>query len=199
MSERKKTAYTPNMETPTAKKKSSRGTLGLVLSFLLPPIGIAFLWRRGVFRTRGRLLITAIATLEMALVISFLLPTSEITTVSPMPVAPVSATVAPNDGVVTALSNMDQLLAEKQAAEAALNGTPEPENEDAAAIAQHNAQQQAILQTYVYSVFNNAKLYHSKQECETQTNRRTLTVQEAMNEGMGACPNCDPPVFSGFQ
>jgi len=199
MSERKKTAYTPNMETPTAKKSGSRGKLGVLLCLLLPPVGIAFLWRRGVFRTRGRLLMTAIATLEMALVLSFLLPVSEIITVSPMPAPPAAVTVAPNDGVVTALSNMDQLLAEKQAAEAALNVTPEPADEDAPAIAQHNAQQQAILQTYVYSVFNNAKLYHSRQECETQTNRRTLTVQEAMNEGMGACPNCDPPVFTGFQ
>ena len=199
MSERKKTAYTPNMATPTANKKSGRGKLGVALCLLLPPIGVAFLWRRGVFRTRGRLLITAIATLEMALILAFILPSDEIIPVTPAPAAPISATVAPNDGVVTALSNMDQLLAEQQAAEAALNGTTEPETVDMSEVAQHNAEQQAILETYVYSVFNNAKLYHSKQECEGQTNRRTLTVEEAMNEGMGQCPNCKPPVFSGFQ
>ena len=198
MSERKKTAYTPNMETPTAKKTGNRGKLGILLCLLLPPIGIAFLWRMGVFRMRGRMLITAIATIEMGLILMFTLPTSEIYTVAPMPAVPVSATVAPNDGVVNALSNMDQLLAEKQAAEAALNSTPEP-TVDMSEVAQHNARQQEILQTMVYSVFNNAKLYHSKEECEGQTNRRTLTVQEAMNEGMGQCPNCKPPVFQGFK
>ena len=193
-----RSSYTPNMDTPTAKKKSSRGTFALVLSFVLPPAGIAFLWRRGVFRTRGRLLVTGLSTIWMAVLLAFVLPTSDIVTVAPVPAAPLAATVAPNDGVVTALSNMDQLLAEKQAAEAALNGTPEP-TDNSAAIAQHNAQQQAILHTTVYSVFSNAKLYHSREVCGTQSNRRALTVQEAMNEGMGVCPNCDPPVFEGFQ
>lgn len=197
MSERKKTAYTPNMETPSVKK-SGRGKLGVALSLLLPPVGIAFLWRRGVFRARGRLLITAIATLEMAVVLALLLPTEGITPVSPAAVVPVSATVASSDGVVTALSNMDQLLAEQQAAEAALNATEAPQK-DLSEVERYNAEQQAILDSYVYSVFNNAKLYHSRQECEEQTNRRTLTVAEALNEGMGACPNCDPPVFKGFQ
>ena len=200
MSERKnsRSAYTPNMDTPTAKKKSARGPLALLLSFILPPAGIAYLWRNGVYRSRGRLLVTCLATLWMAVLLSFMLPSRQVSTVIPAPAAPAAATVAPSDGVVTALSNIDELLAEKQAAEAALNGTEAPVD-DAAAIAQYNAEQQAILNTTVYSVFSNAKLYHSREVCGTQSNRRALTVEEAMNEGMGVCPNCDPPVFAGFK
>lgn len=195
-----RSAYSPNMGTPSAqRKKSSRASLALVLCILLPPIGIAYLWRAGVFRTRGRMLLTAISTLEMAIAFALLLPTAQIISELPVPAVPAAATVAPNDGVVTALSNMDQLLAEQQAAEALLNPTQAPELTDAELVAQHNAEQQAILNTTVYSVFTNAKLYHSREVCGTQSNRRALTVQEAMNEGMGTCPNCDPPVFSGFQ
>ena len=170
--------------------------MGIILSILLPPAGIAFLWRRGVFRTRGRMLITALATIEMAIVLAFLLPTEQIFTISPVPAIPAAATVAPDDGVVTALSNMDQLLAEQQAAEAAANATPEPLTDEAAA-AQRRAEQDAILATTVYSVFSNAKLYHIREVCGTQSNRRALTVQEAMNEGMGACANCNPPIYTG--
>ena len=199
MSERKKSssAYTPNMEVPGQKKQSSRGKLGIVLSFILPPVGIAFLWRRGVFRTRGRMLITGLSTLWMAVLLALILPGSEVLTISPAPMAPAAATVAPNDGIVTALSNIDQLLAEQQAAEAALNPTPEPEITDAEAEAARLAEQQAILGTTVYSVFSNAKYYHAREVCGTQSNRRSLTVQEAINENMGACANCNPPVYTG--
>ena len=199
MNERRnsRAAYTPNMEVPGQAKPSGRGKLGIVLSFLLPPVGIAFLWRRGVFRTRGRMLITGLATLWMAVLLALILPGSEVLTIAPAPMTPAAATVAPNDGIVTALSNIDQLLAEQQAAEAALNPTPEPEITDAEAEAARLAEQEAILNTMVYSVFNNAKYYHSREVCGTQSNRRTLTVREAINETMGACSNCNPPIYTG--
>ncbi len=190
-------SYAPNMEAPGRKKTSGRGKFGVVLSFLLPPVGIAFLWRRGVFRTRGRMLITGLSTLWMAVLLALVLPGTEVLTISPAPVVPVAATVAPNDGIVTALSNIDQLLEEQQAAAAALNPTPEPVITDVEAEAARLAEQEAILNTVVYSVFNNAKYYHSREVCGTQSNRRSLTVREAMNEAMGACSNCNPPVYTG--
>ena len=199
MSDRKNTrSYAPNMEAPGRKQKgSSRGKLGIALSFLLPPAGIAFLWRRGIFRTRGRVLVTVFSTLWMAVILALILPGTEVLTISPAPAVPVAATVAPNDGIVTALSNIDQLLEEQMAAEAALNPTVEPEMTDAEAEAARLAEQEAILNTTVYSVFNNAKYYHSREVCGTQSNRRSLTVREAMNEAMGACSNCNPPVYTG--
>lgn len=187
-------AYTPNMETPS-RKKGNRGLFGLILTLVLPPVGLAYLWRAGVFRTRGRMLITALATIEMAVIFSFMLPQDELLSQAPVPVAPVAATIAPDDGVVSALDNLDQLLAERQAElDAQLGITPEPTQDDAA----YQAEQQAILNTTVYSVYgNSARYYHKDSVCGTQSNRRALTVQEAMGLGMGACPNCNPPVYMG--
>ena len=187
-------AYTPNMETPS-RKKGNRGLFGLILTLVLPPVGLAYLWRAGVFRTRGRMLITALATIEMAVIFSFMLPQDEMLSQAPVPVAPVAATIAPDDGVVSALDNLDQLLAERQAELDAQAGiTPEPTQDDAA----YQAEQEAILHTTVYSVFgDSARYYHKDSVCGTQSNRRALTVQEAMGLGMGACPNCNPPVYMG--
>ena len=187
-------AYTPNMETPS-RKKGNRGLFGLILTLVLPPVGLAYLWRAGVFRTSGRMLITALATIEMAVIFSFMLPQDEMLSQAPVPVAPVAATIAPDDGVVSALDNLDQLLAERQAELDAQAGiTPEPTQDDAA----YQAEQEAILHTTVYSVFgDSARYYHKDSVCGTQSNRRALTVQEAMGLGMGACPNCNPPVYMG--
>ena len=189
-------AYTPNMDTPERTRRSNRALGGLLLTLLLPPIGIAYLWRRGVFRTRGRVLLSCVATIEMAVLLALLLPTAELPQEAPMAHLPVAVTIAPDDGIVTALSNIDQLLAQQQAADAAASATEVPLTDEEAA-AQHAAEQEAILNTVVYSVYSNAKYYHATEICGTQSNRRALTVREAMNEGMGACKNCNPPVYTG--
>ena len=189
-------AYTPNMDTPERTRRSNRALGGLLLTLLLPPIGIAYLWRRGVFRTRGRVLLSCVATIEMAVLLALLLPTAELPQEAPMAHLPVAVTIAPDDGIVTALSNIDQLLAQQQAAEAAASATEAPLTDEEAA-AQHAAEQEAILNTVVYSVYSNAKYYHATEICGTQSNRRALTIREAMNEGMGACKNCNPPVYTG--
>lgn len=188
-------AYTPNMDMPS-EKKSNRALTGLVLTLLLPPIGLIYLWREGVFRTRGRMLLTCIATLEMALFFALVMPAPDMNMEAPMPVAPVAATIAPDDGVVTALSNIDQLLAQQQAERDAAAGivTPEPTQDNTA----YMAEQQAILDTTVYCVYGKgARYYHKDSVCGTQSNRRALTVREAMGEGMGACAQCNPPVYIG--
>lgn len=189
-------AYTPNMDTPERTRRSNRALGGLLLTLLLPPIGIAYLWRRGVFRTRGRVLLSCVATIEMAVLLALLLPTAELPQEAPMAHLPVAVTIAPDDGIVTALSNIDQLLAQQQAADAAAAATEVPLTDEEAE-AQHAAEQEAILNTIVYSVYSNAKYYHAAEICGTQSNRRALTIREAMNEGMGACKNCNPPVYTG--
>lgn len=188
-------AYTPNMDVPTPAKKNSRALTGLLLTLLLPPLGLIYLWRKGVFRTRGRVLLTTVATIEMAILFAIALPSHDLSMEAPVPVAPVAATIAPDDGVVTALSNIDELLSQQQAErDAAAGVTPEPTVDNAAYL----AEQEAILQTIVYSVYgDSARYYHKDSVCGTQSNRRALTVQEAMNEGMGACSQCNPPVYIG--
>ena len=189
-------AYTPNMDTPERTRRSNRALGGLLLTLLLPPVGLAFLWRRGVFRTRGRVLLSCVATIEMAVLLALLLPTAELPQEAPMAHLPAAVTIAPDDGIVTALSNIDQLLAQQQAADAAAAATEVPLTDEEAE-AQHAAEQEAILNTIVYSVYSNAKYYHAAEICGTQSNRRALTIREAMNEGMGACKNCNPPVYTG--
>lgn len=191
-----RTAYTPNMDMPSRSRKKNRGLTGLLLTLVAPPIGLAYLWREGVFRKRGRIILTAIATIEMAVIFSFVLPETELSSQAPMPVAPVAATMAPDDGVVSALDNLDSLLAQRQAElDAAAGITPEPTIDTEA----RRIEQEAILQTTVYSVYGSgAQYYHKDTVCNTQSNRRPMTVQEAMGEGLGACPECDPPVFQGY-
>ena len=186
-------AYTPNMETPSSHRKSNRGLWGLILTLICPPAGLAFLWRKGVFRTRGRMFITVLATIEMTFLFALLMPEQEIITDLPVPVPPVAVTVAPRDDVTSALSNIEQVLAAQQAESGVgveVEVTMSPEEKAAQAAAE-----EAILNSKVYSVYSGAKLYHSSTVCGTQSNRRELTVREAMAEGMGACKDCNPPVL----
>ena len=201
MSERKtkgaKTPYTPNMESPGKRKKRSyRGVLGAILTLLLPPVGMAYLWREGVFRTRGRVVLTALGTVILALWCAWFIPSQELHSDLPVPVVPAQVTVAPDDGTASALSNLDQLLAQRQAERDAAAGiTPEPIATDDPVFL---AEQEAILKTIVYSVYgDSAKYYHKKPVCNTQSNRRELTIEEAMYNGMGACPECNPPIYQG--
>lgn len=137
---------------------------------------------------------TLISMAEMTLLFVLLLPAQKTPNILPVPSVPTAATVVPGGQVVSALSNIDQLLADQQQAMAAeYNITPEPTDQAA-----YLAEQEAILNTMVYSVYgNSAKYYHKDQICGTQTNRRELTVRDAMQENMGACPNCNPPIYTG--
>lgn len=198
MNDRNNSAYTPNMDVPSEQKKKNRALPALLLTLILPPLGILLMWRKGIFRMRGRALVTLLATIEMALVFTALSPKAELTQVKPVPQAPVAVTAAPDDTVVTALSNIDQLLAQQQAQmqTGSAQATETPTQQEVDEAAEKAAQQQAILNTIVYSVYNNARYYHASEECEGQTNRRQLTVQQAMSEGLGVCPKCNPPVYS---
>jgi len=42
----------------------------------------------------------------------------------------------------------------------------------------------------VFSVKNNAALYHSADVCNGQSNRRSLTLTAALAEGLSPCPQC---------
>jgi len=197
MNDRKNSAYTPNMDVPAEQKKQNRALPALLITLLLPPLGILLMWRKGIFRMRGRAIVTLLATIEMALIIGLMMPETEIMQVYPVPQPPVAVTQAPNDTVVTALSNIDQLLAQQQAQMGANmpDATEAPTDEEISEAAQKAAEQQAILNSTVYSVYNNARFYHAVPECEGQTNRRQLTVQQAMSEGLGVCPKCNPPIY----
>ena len=115
--------YTARVERPSKQGAvSSRATLGLVLTVLLPPVGLLFLWRQGVFRSRGRMLLTTLATVEMALLVVWLTPHAELTPRTPVPAAPPQVTAAPQGETLNALYNIEQLLYEQQLAQVEAQG-----------------------------------------------------------------------------
>ena len=96
--------------------------------------------------------------------------------------------------MLTALSNMDELLYQQQVQNAQNSGAQiEDPNAEAERQARIEAKQEEINDTIVYAVNSGAKYYHAVQVCGNQSNRRSLTVREAILEGLGACSDCNPP------
>ena len=174
---------------PTKKRSSRRGVWGLLLTVLLPPVGLMYIWRRRLFYARGRVLLTVLATLEMAIAVTFFLPRVRIAPTLPVPQETVRFTPSPQSDVQTALDSLDELLQSRQVA-AAPEETTSPE-----VVQQKIAEQQEILNTIVYSVYHNAALYHKAETCGTQQNKRRLTIRQALQEGLSPCQDCNPVVY----
>ena len=193
------TAGYAHVERPSPQRPvSSRATLGLVLTFLLPPVGLMYLWRQGVFRTRGRMLITALATVEMALLVVWLTPHAELTPRMPVPAPPPQVTAAPEGQTLNALYNIEQLLYEQQLAQVeAQGGTAKDLLTEEQKLDLVNQQNEEAYNTTVYSVFgDDAIYYHASKVCRTQTNGRELTVRDALRAGLQPCPYCNPPTVT---
>ena len=177
---------------------SSRGVAGLILTLILPQVGLFYLWRNGVFRARGRMLLTMLATVEMALVAVWLTPHADLTPQMPVPAAPVQVTTAPEDETLTALSNIEQLIYDKQLADVqAAGGSERDLMTEEEKLEQINAENEVVYETVVYCVYgDSAVYYHASRVCGTQTNGRELTVRDALREGLQPCPDCNPPTVS---
>ena len=187
--------YTATVERPSKERAISlRGVAGIALTLLLPPVGLIYLWRQGVFRARGRILLTALATVELTALVVLLTPRQELTPRTPVPAAPPQVTAAPEGETLTALYNIEQLLYEQQLAKVQEEGgtardlLTEEQKLDLA-----NAENEAAYEAVVYSVYNDAVYYHATKVCRTQTNGRELTVRDALREGLQPCPYCNPP------
>ena len=163
-------AYSPNLKRPAATGKK-RTALKVALCLLLPPVGLLWIWRTRSFALRGRVLVSALSCAALLLFCLPLFKPSSVPTVLPQPAAPVAATRAPQEDTVTALSNIEELLMQQEAAEAAALGDGET------APAQPQLTDEQIYNTTVYSVFTNAVNYHTGPTCEGQQNGRTLTVR----------------------
>ena len=194
----KTAGYTAGVERPSRPRAvSARGVAGLVLTLLVPPVGLMFLWSQGVFRTRGRLLITTLATVEMAALVVILTPRQELTPRAPVPAAPSLVTAAPEGETVNALSNIEQLLYEQQLAKIEeQGGSAQDLLTEEEKLELVNAENEAIYETIVDSVYGEAVYYHATKVCKTQTNGRELTVRDALREGLQPCPNCNPPAIT---
>ena len=187
--------YTAGVERPSKERAISlRGLAALLLTLLLPPVGLMVLWSRGVFRTRGRMVRTTLATIEMTALVVLLTPHQELTPRTPVPAAPPLVTAAPEGDTLNALYNIEQLIYEQQLAKVEeAGGTARDLMTEEEKLEEANAENEAIYETVVYSVFSSAKYYHATKVCKTQTNGRELTVRDALREGLEPCPNCNPP------
>ena len=179
-------AYSPLMRQPEKNAVAVRVVLAIVLTLVCPPLGILYMWRAGVFPLPGRVALTLLGGLELALIIVWGMPRSQPQSVRPTPVSPARVTAVSNTEVVSALSNIDVLLG---------RATPEPAATVAPAPVEETAvdSAEAILDTVVYSVYEGARFYHVSGECRGQVNRRQLTIRQAIEEGLTACGRCNPP------
>ena len=188
--------YTSGVRRPSPQRAISlRGLVGLVLTLLLPPVGLYYLWRQGVFRTRGRVLLTGLATLEMMGLVVLMTPHQELTPRMPVPAPPARVTAAPTEEVLTALYNSEELVYQNQLEQVkAAGGTERDLMTEEEKLELANDETEAIYDTIVYSVYGSeAVYYHATKVCRTQTNGRELTVRDALREGLEPCPNCNPP------
>ena len=192
MANTRNSTYSPSMNMPgSGTKRSGRGMFAVLLCLIFPPLGLMFLWRKGIFMLRGRMLITLLATIEMTLIIMWLMPAPTVSTVLPVAGSAQRYAAASESGALTALSNMDELIRQQQAAEAGEVYVSPIDQQ------QMLAEQQEILNTIVYTYNGSgARYYHSVTVCGNQSNLLSLTVEEAMAKQLGPCPDCDPPVYS---
>lgn len=187
--------YTARVGRPSSQSAiSKRGLAGLLLTLLVPPVGLLYLWREGLFLNRGRIVLTALATIEMTLLVIWLTPHQELNAALPVPAAPARVTAAPEGETLNALYNIEQLLYEQQLAEVLdAGGSARDLLTEEQKLEEVDAENQAAYESIVYSVYTNAIYYHASKVCRTQTNGRELTVRDALREGMQPCPYCDPP------
>jgi len=192
------TGTTSNIQRPSRQRALSlRGLAAILLLVLVPPIGLLFLWRNGVFRARGRMLLTTLATIEMMAIAVLLTPRAQLVNQKPLPVAPVGVTAAPETENLNALYNIEELLYAKQLEEVKARGGDETDLlTEEEKLKKQEVDREEILNTIVYAVYNHAQRYHAQMICGTQTNGRSLTVQEAMMEALSPCPDCNPPVWT---
>lgn len=192
-------SYTSNLRMPGSARRPNRGIFSLILCLLCPPLGLMLIWRLGVFRPRGRMLLTCLAMVEMSVAAVLMIPKAVLETAPVMPAAPSRVTPAPESDVLTALSTMDEILYQQQLQQVIEQGGSEADLlSDEERQAQLQAEQEEILNTIVYCVNSGAKLYHAAPTCGNQSNRRSLTIREAKLEGLGACPDCNPPVVDAI-
>lgn len=189
---------TQTLRRPTKQRAISLRGLGvLLLMLILPPVGLLVLWRQGIFRARGRMLLTALATVEMTLLVVLLTPRPALTSQLPLPVPPQAVTEAPETDNLSALYNIEELLYQQQLAQVKAQGGDETDlMTEEQKLQSQEIEREEILNTTVYAVFNHAQRYHAQRVCGTQSNNRELTVREAMMEALSPCPDCNPPVWT---
>ena len=158
--------YSQTMRAPKKERLfSSRALLALLLLIALPPVGIGFVWRKRVFLSRGRILLTTVSTLIMVVMLIPLMPSGGLETVTPAPSIPSSFSYIKGVDAQADLARIAQ-ISDNQAG--------------------------ASASTVVYTSDGDAH-YHSGAQCDSQALSLALTISQAAERSLTPCPNCQPP------
>lgn len=166
---------------------SATSVIAMILCVVLPPVGLVMLWRMGMFKPAGRLLFSTVALISLVVMFSLLRSgaTPMPSTIAPVPNIPALRTVSPSK-----VKYVDKVITEAKE-----TPTPVPYDEEIEyAVYVTPAPTQDVGSIMVYAVFDKPVYYHADSMCG-QTNRRTLTVAEAVSEGLLPCGRCNPPTF----
>ena len=154
-----------------------------LLCLILPPVGIALAWRSRRMTIPLRAGLSALGFVAMTFLFILLMkPDKLVSDIRPTPVVPNQA------GYGTKAT-------EAPTPEPTLVPTEVPVQQDPGVVADPGVAQPddstALTdESIVYAVTNNASSYHLMPVCEMQENNRSLTLREALDEGLEPCPKC---------
>lgn len=170
-------------------KDNTRDTLILLggLSLLVPPLGMLLVWRTNRVALSFRAAFSALALASMTLIFCLTLrPASTAGNIRP-------AAVVPDKVGYGVVSEPEQPAMPEYEYENAAPASPQAAAPAEAYVSEPAATDEPGVLTpesTVYAVTNNASSYHLFEICETQTNNRALTLQQALDEGLKPCEKC---------
>jgi hypothetical protein len=144
----------------------------IALIVLLPPLGILFSLKSKYTNIRAKLVFTSISACSMFIMLCFILGGRAAETIKPNPVPPRSV----------------GYMVPTPAPAAPGAAAPADWSDDAAREDEPTAPPTDSIT--VFSVRNNAVLYHGADICNGQSNRRSLSLTNALAEGLAPCPKC---------
>lgn len=157
-----------------------------VLCLLVPPVGILLVWRAQHMDIPTRAIFSAAGFAATTLIFFLLMrPSAAVSNIVPTPATPqmigygAAATeppAAPAVPVAPAPGTAPAAPSVPSAPE-----TPDPSLQTTGELTDD---------TIVYAVTNNASSYHLNQICGAQENHRSLTLRDALNEGLAPCDQC---------
>ena len=157
------------------------GVLIALVTFV-PPLGMLFALRSSYTNTRAKVLFSLLSTISMTIFFTFLFGGRTGQVILPTPsvprtagyAAPSVAPAPPSAQAPAPITLNDGVIPANPLTNAGPGGSPNDP-------------------LTVYAVRDFATMYHMRDECDGQINRRSLTLAEAQSEGLTPCPKCVPP------
>ena len=153
-----------------------------VLCLLVPPVGILLVWRAQHMDIPTRAIFSAAGFAATTLIFFLLMrPSAAVSNIVPTPATPqtigygaaAAEIPAPSIPVAPAPGTVPAAPSAPETSDPSLQTTGELTDD-----------------TIVYAVTNNASSYHLSQICGTQENHRSLTLRDALREGLAPCDQC---------